>query len=140
DNYGVMNFCLETEKFVDEKLSNWYIRRNRKRFWSKNSELDESGKRDKLAAYQTLHCVLLDLCRLCAPVVPFLTEVMWQNLQAGAGAESVHLTDYPVPDEGLIDTALSQDMEAVLRIVSLGGAARNAAKQKVRQPLAELRV
>src|SRR5262245_12712894 len=65
---------------------------------------------------------------------------MWQNLRAGSGAESVHLTDYPAPDGSLIDTALSQDMDAVLRIVSLGGAARNAAKQKVRQPLAELRV
>src|SRR5262245_20060989 len=65
---------------------------------------------------------------------------MWQNLRAGSGAESVHLTDYPAPDGSLIDTALSQDMDAVLRIVSLGGAARNAAKQKVRQPRAELRV
>jgi len=78
-------------------------------------------------------------------VVPFVTEVMWQNLKArgrpspGFG-ESVHLCDYPAADDARIDTTLSQDMDAVLRIVSLGGAARNAAKQKVRQPLAELRV
>ncbi len=138
--FNVMGFCLATEEFVDAKLSNWYIRRNRDRFWSKNTELDATGSRDKLAAYQTLHTVLLDLCRLCAPIVPFLTEVMWKNLRGGAGAESVHLTDYPTSDESLIDSELSQDMEAVLRIVSLGGAARNAAKHKVRQPLAELRV
>ena len=138
--YNVMGFCLAAEEFVDAKLSNWYIRRNRDRFWSSNAKLDEAGQRDKLAAYQTLHTVLLDLCRLCAPVVPFLTEVMWRNLRAGAGAESVHLTDYPVPDKSLIDTALSQDMEAAMRVVSLGGAARNAAGINVRRPLAELRV
>jgi isoleucyl-tRNA synthetase len=140
EGYNVMAFCLEAEKFIDEKLSNWYVRRNRKRLWSSNAKLDAAGKRDKLAAYQTLHTVLLDLCRLCAPVVPFLTEVMWQNLRAGAGAESVHLTDYPVPDESLVDTALSQDMDAVREIVTLGGAARNCAGINVRRPLAELRV
>ena len=142
ERFNVMGFCLAVEEFVDAKLSNWYIRRTRDRFWSKTGE-----DATKLAAYQTLYTVLLDLCRLCAPVVPFLAEVMWRNLAAGVRsqesgvrAESVHLTDYPVADETLVDTALSQDMDAVLRIVSLGGAARNAAKQKVRQPLAELRV
>jgi isoleucyl-tRNA synthetase len=138
--FNVMGFCLAAEEFVDAKLSNWYIRRNRDRFWSKNTELDAAGSRDKLAAYQTLHTVLLDLCRLCAPIVPFLTEVMWKNLRGVGGVESVHLTDYPRPDESLIDSELSEDMDAVMKIVSLGGAARNAAKQKVRQPLAELRV
>ena len=162
EKFNVMAFCLAAEEFVDAKLSNWYIRRNRDRFWSNTAQLDEAGKRDKLAAYQTLYTVLTELCMLCAPVVPFLTEVMWRNLalasggrqppvglqQQGADAprspssspESVHLADYPVADETLIDADLSQDMDAVLRIVSLGGAARNAAKQKVRQPLAELRV
>jgi isoleucyl-tRNA synthetase len=138
--YNVMGFCLAAEEFVDAKLSNWYIRRNRDRFWSSTAKLDAAGKRDKLAAYQTLHAVLLDLCRLCAPVVPFLTEVMWQNLQASAGAESVHLTDYPVAAKDLIDTVLSQDMDAVREIVTLGGAARNCAGINVRRPLAELRV
>jgi isoleucyl-tRNA synthetase len=140
ESYNVMGFCLEAEKFVDEKLSNWYIRVNRDRFWSNTAKLDDAGKRDKLAAYQTLYTAVTDLCRLLAPVVPFLSEAMWQNLRMPAGAESVHLTDYPTPDENLVDAALSQDMDAVLRIVSLGGAARNVAKQKVRQPLAELRV
>ena len=138
ERYDVMAFCLAAEEFVDAKLSNWYVRRNRDRFWSRTAELDEAGRQDKLAAYQTLHTALLDLCRLCAPVVPFLTEVMWRNLRAGAGAESVHLTDYPAADDGLIDAELSEDMEAVLRLVSLGGAARNAAKVNVRRPLAEL--
>jgi isoleucyl-tRNA synthetase len=139
ERFDVMAFCLAAEEFIDAKLSNWYIRRTRDRFWSNDVNLDAAGRRDKLAAYQTLHAVLLDLCRLCAPVVPFVTEVMWKNIAAGRG-ESVHLADYPVADEAAIDTALSQDMDAVLRIVSLGGSARNAAKQKVRQPLAELRV
>lgn len=138
--FDVMGFCLAVEEFVDAKLSNWYIRRNRDRFWSSNARLDDAGRRDKLAAYQTLHTVLLDLCRLCAPVVPFLTEVMWKNLRVGAGAESVHLTDYPTPDESLVITPLSEDMDAVMRIVSLGGSARNAAGINVRRPLAELRV
>ncbi|QDU18396.1 isoleucine--tRNA ligase [Urbifossiella limnaea] len=138
ERFDVMAFCLAAEEFIDAKLSNWYIRRTRDRFWSNDATLDDTGRRDKLAAYQTLHTVLKDVCRLCAPVVPFVTEVMWKNL-AGTPA-SVHLTDYPVADDALMDTTLSQDMDAVLRIVSLGGAARNAAKQKVRQPLAELRV
>ena len=157
EGYNVMAFCQEVEEFVDAKLSNWYIRRNRDRFWSKNAELDAAGTRDKLAAYQTLHAVLLDLCRLCAPVVPFLTEVMWRNLasgrrepavsshqqqpaHAGRTPESVHLTDYPAADGSLIDSELSQDMDAIIRLVSLGGSARNAAGVNVRRPLAELRV
>jgi isoleucyl-tRNA synthetase len=138
--YDVMAFCLAAEEFVDAKLSNWYVRRNRDRFWSRTAGLDEAGRRDKLAAYQTLHAVLLDLCRLCAPVIPFLTEVMWGNLRAGAGAESVHLTDYPTADESLIDPGLSEDMEAARAVVSLGLTARNAAGVNVRRPLAGLRV
>jgi isoleucyl-tRNA synthetase len=141
ESYNVMAFCLAAEEFVDAKLSNWYIRRNRDRFWSKNAELDDAGRRDKLAAYQTLRTVLLDLCRLCAPVVPFLSEVMWMNLRAGAGAESVHLTDYPTPVE--LDypaQELSNVMQALLRLVSVCGAARNTAKHKFRQPLAEVKI
>jgi isoleucyl-tRNA synthetase len=83
--------------------------------------------------------VLKDVCRLCAPVVPFVTEVMWKNL-AGEHTSSVHLADYPSVDEALLQTRTSEVMDTVMRIVSLGGAARNAAKQKLRQPLAELRV
>ncbi len=140
EKFDVAAFCLEAEKFVDDRLSNWYVRRNRDRFWSKNAELDAAGLRDKLAAYQTMYEVLTTLCKLIAPVVPFLAETMWQNLRTAKDAESVHLTDYPQTEASVTDTALSQDTDALLRLVSLGGAARNAAKHKVRQPLAELRV
>ncbi len=140
ESYDVMRFCLEAERFVDERLSNWYVRRNRDRFWSKNAELDDAGRKDKLAGYQTLYAVLTTLAKLIAPVTPFLAEVMYRNLRADSDPQSVHLCDYPTADESLVDSALSQDMDALLRLVSLGGAARNAAKHKVRQPLAELRV
>lgn len=139
-SYDVMSFCLEAERFIDDRLSNWYVRRNRDRFWSKNAELNATGQRDKLAAYQTLYTVLTTLTKLIAPTVPFLAETIWKNLRTPADAESVHLCDYPIADATQIDTVLSQDMEALLRLVSLGGSARNTAKQKVRQPLAELRV
>jgi isoleucyl-tRNA synthetase len=135
--YDVMRFCLEVESFVDDRLSNWYVRRNRRRFWSKNSELDAAGSKDKLAAYQSLHEVLKTLCRLCAPVVPFACEVIWKNLTDGS-AGSVHVQAFPVSDAGRIDSVLSEDMSALLRLISLGGAARNVAKVKTRQPLAEL--
>jgi isoleucyl-tRNA synthetase len=140
ERYDVMAFCLEAEKFVDDRLSNWYVRRNRDRFWSKNAELDEAGKRDKLAAYQTLYTVLRELAKLIAPVTPFLAETMWRNLRTSADPESVHLCDYPVADPSLIDRQLSDDTDALLRLVTLGGAARNVAKINVRQPLAELRI
>ena len=99
-----MAFCLEAEKFVDDKLSNWYVRRNRRRFWK-----SEQGD-DKLAAYQTLYTVLVTLTKLFAPIMPFLTEAMYQNLGAEMvsgtlsaaervpdtiSAASVHLCDFP---------------------------------------------
>jgi isoleucyl-tRNA synthetase len=134
ESYDVMTFCLETERFVDDKLSNWYVRRNRRRFWK-----SEEGQ-DKLAAYQTLYGVLMTLAKLCAPVMPFLTETMYQNLKATGDPESIHLCDYPTADEAMIDEELSADMDALLRLVSLGSAARNSVRIKVRQPLAEMRV
>jgi isoleucyl-tRNA synthetase len=140
ESYDVMTFCLEAEKFVDERLSNWYVRRNRDRFWSKNAELDAAGLRDKLAAYQTLYAVLTMLSKLIAPVVPFLAESMWRNLRTASDPLSVHLCDYPTADESLVDRQLTDDMDALLDLVTLGGAARNVAKVKFRQPLAELRV
>jgi isoleucyl-tRNA synthetase len=135
ENYNVQGFCLEAEKFVDDKLSNWYVRRNRRRFW-KSEQSD-----DKRAAYQTLYTVLTTLAKLFAPVIPFLTEEMYRNLVRGPGpGKSVHLTDFPEANAALIDRDLSADMEALLRLVSLGSAARNSVKLKVRQPLADLRV
>jgi isoleucyl-tRNA synthetase len=136
ESYRLMDFCLETERFIDAKLSNWYIRRNRRRFWK-----SEHGE-DKQAAYQTLYTVLLTLTKLVAPIMPFLSEVMYRCLvPTGAGApESVHLCDYPAVDSSLIDEALSEEMDALLDLVSLGLSARQTAKIKVRQPLAEVRV
>jgi isoleucyl-tRNA synthetase len=135
ENYNVMAFCLAAETFVAEKLSNWYVRRNRRRFWK--SEKSE----DKLAAYQTLYTVLTTLTRLFAPIMPFLTESMYQNLERNGteeGARSIHHCNFPEVDESLIDAELSADMEALLRLVSLGSAARNSVRIKVRQPLAEI--
>ena len=136
ERYNVMTFALAAEKFVDEHLSNWYVRRNKDRFWSKTADLDVAGKRDKLAAYQTLYTTLTTLCKLLAPCIPFVTEAMWRNLSKAT--ESVHLSDYPTVDESLIDADLAEEMESLLRVVSLGGAARQVAKLKVRQPIAEL--
>jgi isoleucyl-tRNA synthetase len=132
EQYDVMKFCLEAERFVDDKLSNWYIRRNRSRFWK-----SEHGA-DKQAAYQTLYTVVATLTKLVAPVMPFLAETMYQNLKTAADPESVHLCEYPTVDAGLIDDRLSEDMESVLRLVSLGGSARDNAKMRRRQPLAEM--
>ncbi len=134
EGYSIATFCLEAEKFVDDKLSNWYVRRNRERFQS------GEASRDKLAAFQTLYTVLTTLTRLFAPVMPFLTEEMYRNLVPGADDRSVHLEDYPSPDESLIDDELSKDMDSLLRLVSLASAARNTVKIKVRQPLAEIRI
>jgi isoleucyl-tRNA synthetase len=139
ERYNVMGFCLQAEQFVDDRLSNWYVRRNRRRFWK-----SDKGQ-DKLAAYQTLYTVLTTLTKLLAPVMPFVTETMHKNLAASRGAlapgeTSVHLCDFPEVDETLIDAELSADMEALLRLASLGSAARNSVKIKVRQPLAEMKV
>jgi isoleucyl-tRNA synthetase len=138
ENYNVMAFCLAAEDFVAEKLSNWYVRRNRRRFWKSEKS------QDKLAAYQTLYAVLTTLVRLCAPIMPFVTEGMYQNLQPSDAEDrkpvSVHLCDFPAVDEHLVEADLSADMEALLRLVSLGSAVRNSVKMKVRQPLAEIKI
>ncbi len=131
--YDLSRFCLEVESFVDDKLSNWYVRRNRRRFWKA-----DAGD-DKMVAYQTLHQVLSTITRICAPIIPFITDAMHQNL-CPHGQKSVHLEPFPVPDPTLIDEALSGQINSLLKIVSLGLAARSALKIKVRQPLAELRV
>ncbi len=162
ENYEIETVCKRTERFIDD-LSNWYIRRNRRRFWRGVGE-GRAADRDKAAAHQTLYEVLETLTRLLAPVIPFLTETMYQNLvrgsagatagaNAGANAgaatgaaaiadapESVHHTEYPVADESLVDAELSAAMNATIRLVSLGRAVRNNEKIGVRQPLAKLTV
>src|SRR5262249_44583545 len=93
ENYNVMAFCVAAETFVAEKLSNWYVRRNRRRFWKSEKS------NDKLAAYQTLYAVLTTLIRLFAPIMPFLTEVMYQNLERREKKtdddESIHHCNFP---------------------------------------------
>lgn len=139
ERYSVNSFCQHAEQFVEDKLSNWYVRRNRRRFWKSEQGID------KLAAYQTLHTVLTTLSRLLAPIIPFLAETMYQHLvvavaQPEEAPLSVHLCPFPEPDARLIDETLSADMEALLRLVSLTKALRNQVKIKVRQPLATLKI
>ncbi len=124
------------ETFLGE-LSTWYVRRCRRRFWRPKSDDD----RDKLAAFQTLYEVLVTLCEVLAPIVPFLTEAMYQNLVRSAAAEapeSVHHRDYPAYDETLHDESLAREMDATLKIVSLSLSARESRSLRVRQPLSEL--
>ncbi len=136
ESYDVASLIHRAEKFTDD-LSNWYVRRNRRRFWRARGQDD----RDKLAAYQTLHEALVTLCRVVAPIIPFLTEAMYQNLVAEQDPDappSVHLCDYPVPKEDLIDEELSRQMEVVTSAVSAVLGLRMSEQLRVRQPLREL--
>jgi len=131
-DYDSMNAARSLQDFVVEDLSNWYIRRNRRRFWKTESD------QDKAAAYLTLYEVLVTLTKLLAPFIPFTTELMYQNLVRRVdpqAPESVHLTDYPEADLTKLDDELVADMNWLLRAVELGRAARNKASIKVRQPL-----
>ncbi len=134
--FSVHLFMRDVLSFIDA-LSRWYLRRSRRRIWKNDDELDKS------AAYQTLWESLSTLVRLLAPIVPFVTEAMYQELvrhyDQGAPV-SVHLTDFPRADEFSADEALLEEMDAVQAIVEQGHAARNKAGVKVRQPLAEMRV
>lgn len=125
-------------QFLDD-LSNWYLRRSRRRFWAK-AGADEASDADKNAAYGTLYDVLETLIRMLAPFTPFVTETIYQNLvrsvEPGAPI-SVHHCDWPTVDESLLDPTLTDEMSLVKRLVSLGHAARNEANRKLRQPLAE---
>ncbi len=131
-NYKVPESARALQDFVDE-LSNWYVRRSRARFWAKGME------QDKINAYMTLYTALVTLAKAAAPMVPFITENIYHNLVCSidaAAPESVHLCDYPTADERFIDADLERNMDAVLKIVVLGRAARNAANIKNRQPVA----
>jgi isoleucyl-tRNA synthetase len=119
--------------FVDG-LSNWYVRRSRSRFWASDDSLDKS------AAFSTLYEVLVDVTKLTAPFIPFVTETLFQNLVRKTDAsapESVHLAAFPMPDESRADEDLRRTMERVRNVVTLGQRVRNENKLKVRQPLAE---
>lgn len=124
--------------FLDD-LSNWYLRRSRRRFWAK-AGASAAGDADKQAAYETLYSVLVGLIKLLAPFVPFVTESIYQNLVRNLNSqapESVHHCDWPKPDRSALDSKLVEQMELVMRLVSLGHAARNQAGIKLRQPLSE---
>jgi isoleucyl-tRNA synthetase len=124
----------ELEEFV-ETLTNWYVRRSRRRFWKSEGDADKQG------AYLTLYSVLTALTRLLAPFMPFLAEEMYQNLVArldGDAPPSVHLADWPEADESKIDEELSSATRLAMRLASLGRSARASSRLKVRQPLAEL--
>jgi isoleucyl-tRNA synthetase len=128
-------FVRQAEDFIEE-LSNWYVRRNRRRFWRGRTEND----RDKLAAYQTLYATLTTLCKLLAPIIPFVTERIYQNLRTDSDPESIHLSDYPTPDDSLVDESLSFEMSVIQQVVTEAHSLREKAAHRTRQPLPELRV
>ena len=134
DSYNITDAGRAIERYVDY-LSNWYVRRSRRRFWKSESDTD------KLAAYQTLYKCLTTLSKLLAPFVPFLADEMYRNLVLSVypdAPESVHLADFPKADESLIDEQLSNDVRMAMKVSSLGRAARALTAIKVRQPLAKV--
>jgi isoleucyl-tRNA synthetase len=134
ENYDVLGATRPIETFVDT-LSNWYLRRSRRRFWKSVSDAD------KQAAYATLYEALVALSKLFAPTMPFMAETLYQNLVRSvdpSAEESVHLSAWPEYDPAVINDQLNREMALVMRLASLGHAARNKANRKVRQPLAEV--
>ena len=133
-NYRIPEAARALSEFVDD-MSNWYVRRSRERFWAKGME------QDKINAYMTLYTSLVTICKAAAPMIPFMTEDIYQNLVRSVDAsapKSIHLCDFPEVDEKLIDKELEADMDEVLKIVVLGRAARNSANIKNRQPIGNM--
>ncbi len=131
ENYRIPEAARALQDFVDE-MSNWYVRRSRERFWAKGLE------QDKINAYMTLYTALVTVSKLAAPMIPFMTDDIYRNLVGSIdknAPESVHLCDFPVADEAMIDTALEEAMEEVLEVVVMGRACRNTASIKNRQPI-----
>ena len=134
--YKITEATRVLEGFVDE-LSNWYVRRSRERFWVKDMP------EDKVNAYLTLYTSLVTIAKASAPLIPFMTEDIYRNLVANldkSAPVSIHLCDYPVADEEMIDKSLEENMDEVVEIVTLGRATRNAAKVKNRQPISKMYV
>ena len=135
-NYKIPETARALEAFVDD-MSNWYVRRSRERFWAKGME------QDKINAYMTLYTALVGFCKAAAPMIPFMTEDIYQNLVKTvdqSAPESIHLCDYPKVEEGWIDKQLEEDMGHLLEIVVMGRACRNAANIKNRQPISRMYV
>ncbi|MBQ2935426.1 MAG: isoleucine--tRNA ligase [Lachnospiraceae bacterium] len=131
ENYRIPEAARVLDNFVDE-MSNWYVRRCRERFWAKGME------QDKINAYMTLYTALVEISKAAAPMVPFMTEEIYLNLVKSVNAnapESIHLCDFPAVNETMIDKKLEESMDAVLKMVVMGRAARNAANIKNRQPI-----
>ena len=134
DHYKIPEAARALESFVDD-MSNWYVRRSRERFWAKGME------QDKINAYMTLYTALVTVAKCAAPMIPFMTEDIYQNLVRSidkTAPESIHLCDFPVADEKLIDRKLEEDMKEVLDIVVMGRACRNTANIKNRQPIGSM--
>ena len=134
DKYDITGSSLQIEAFTD-KLSNWYVRRNRERFWG--TKLND----DKIGAYVTLYRVLVTLCKISAPYIPFMTEEIYQNLVVGLdknAEESIHLCLWPEVNENEIDPKLEEEMDLAYTIVKLGRSCRNSVNIKNRQPLSKM--
>ena len=134
ENYRIPEAASAMETFVDE-MSNWYVRRCRDRFWAKGME------QDKINAYRTLYTALVNVCKCAAPMIPFMTEEIYQNIVRSVDAsapESIHLCLYPESDASHVDKELEESMDEVLRIVVMGRACRNASNIKNRQPIAQM--
>ena len=135
-NYRIPEAGRALQEFVDD-MSNWYVRRSRERFWAKGM------LQDKINAYMTLYTALVTVCKVAAPMIPFMTEDIYQNLVRSIDAsapESIHLCDFPVANEAFIDAELEANMELVLQIVVAGRAGRNTANIKNRQPIGKMYV
>ena len=130
-NYKIPEAAKALQSFVDD-MSNWYVRRSRERFWAKGME------QDKINAYMTLYTALVEICKTAAPMIPFMTEDIYQNLVRSIDAnapESIHLCDFPKVNEAHIDKELEENMDRVLKLVVMGRACRNTANIKNRQPI-----
>lgn len=135
-NYRIPEAARALQDFVDE-MSNWYVRRSRERFWAKGME------QDKINAYMTLYTALVTICKAAAPMIPFMTEDIYQNLVRSIdknAPESIHLCDFPTVDEAFVDQKLEDDMEDLLEVVVMGRACRNASNIKNRQPIGKMYV
>ena len=135
-NYKIPEAAKALQSFVDD-MSNWYVRRSRERFWAKGME------QDKINAYMTLYTALVTICKTAAPMIPFMTEDIYQNLVRSIDAnapESIHLCDFPKVNEAHIDKELEENMERVLKLVVMGRACRNTANIKNRQPIGQMYV
>ncbi len=133
-NYKIPEAARALDEFVDE-MSNWYVRRSRERFWAKEMP------QDKINAYMTLYTALVTVCKAAAPMIPFMTEEIYQNLVRSVdenAPESIHLCDFPEVTESYIDKELEENMERVLKVVVLGRACRNASAIKNRQPIGKM--